>query len=164
VLYAFLLFVAAICILCNLMGPATAFVLLPTVGWGEIRVPEKQAFAGLAAGVPPRENIDASCNSSAIAAGQYSCTESSIAPSLDSTFWNYDGNAGFQDLNPAGLYHFHSTSLKILLLVRYRIGWRYLYLFAGGVVHVKAVVHIPERSALAMRGWFESNAPCKQLP
>lgn len=77
------------------MGPATAVLLLPTVGWREIQVPEKLAIAGLAAGEPPTEKVDGSCNSSAIAAGQYSCIESSIAPSINSTIWNYDGNAGF---------------------------------------------------------------------
>jgi hypothetical protein len=82
ILVSFVLFIAAISIICNLMGPATAILLLPTLVWRELPIPQTQAFAGIASAEPPAGL--GFCNASSLAAGQYSCTEPFIGTSVDS--------------------------------------------------------------------------------
>jgi hypothetical protein len=93
ILVSFILFIAAISIICNLMGPATAVLLLPTLVWRAVPIPQTQVFAGIASAEPPAgaEIVSAelpagisACNASSLAAGQYSCTESLIGNSVDS--------------------------------------------------------------------------------
>jgi hypothetical protein len=81
ILVSFILFIAAISIICNLMGPATAILLLPTLVWREVPI-QTQAFTGIASAEPPAD-ILGYCNASSLAAGQYSCTEYLIKDSVD---------------------------------------------------------------------------------
>lgn len=83
ILVSFILFIAAISIICNLMGPATAILLLPTLVWRELPIPQTQAFAGIASAEPPAGDI-LWCSDTSLAAGQYSCTEPFIGNSVDS--------------------------------------------------------------------------------
>lgn len=87
ILVSFILFIAAISIICNLMGPATAILLLPTLVWRQVPIPQTQAFTGIASTKPPAD-ILGYCNASSLAAGQYSCTKSLIENSVDSMLFS----------------------------------------------------------------------------
>jgi len=88
-LIGFILFVAAICIICNLMGPATAVLLLPTLGWRVRPIAQTQAFAGMASAEPPANlGFESDCTTSDLAAGQYSCTAFPMQESLDRVLTN----------------------------------------------------------------------------
>jgi hypothetical protein len=88
ILVSFILFIAAISIICNLMGPATAILLLPTLIWREVPIPQTEAFAGIASAKPPVD-ILGFCNASSLAAGQYSCTKYLIENSVDSMLFSF---------------------------------------------------------------------------
>lgn len=52
-IYLFIAFTIALCIICNLMGPATAILLLPSLQWMDTPMIGNQSFATLNAGDPP---------------------------------------------------------------------------------------------------------------
>jgi len=72
--------IAGVGITYNLMGPATAVLLLPTITWRELAVPEKtELFTSLAASKPPSSRaLRGSCTSTDSLAGNYSCTNKTI--------------------------------------------------------------------------------------
>lgn len=81
--FAFAVLVALLCITSNLMGPATAVLVIPTLGWIERPAPNPQRFETMAAHNPPiNANISRGCNGSALASGNYSCTNY-YSPELD---------------------------------------------------------------------------------
>ena len=57
-LYSLIGFVALLCITANLMGPATAVLVLPTLGWSEIRLHNGGAFNTTAASESPKKRRD----------------------------------------------------------------------------------------------------------
>ncbi|KAE9364107.1 hypothetical protein N431DRAFT_448644 [Stipitochalara longipes BDJ] len=81
-LYIFVFLVFAMCIVCNLMGPVTAVLLIPSLSWREVGVPEKyRVFTNMASTDPPMNQafIDSSeCTSSSLSTGNYSCVPSQI--------------------------------------------------------------------------------------
>ena len=82
-LFIFVVFVALLCVASNLMGPATAVLVLPTLGWTETTDPITQRLGQIAASEPPRNpSITPFCTASSLAAGDFSCT-SYYSPSLD---------------------------------------------------------------------------------
>lgn len=65
-LYVFAGFVAILCLTANLMGPATAVLVPPSLGWTELQFPTGGKFDNTSAADPPRPNYIAyGCNSSA---------------------------------------------------------------------------------------------------
>lgn len=102
-LYIFVVFVLAISIVCNLMGPVAAMLLLPTLSWREVEVPEKYSvFTGIASTDPPMNiNIlDDGCTLSKLSAGNYSCMSSDI----DMLLFQADGT--IPSVNSEGLVSF----------------------------------------------------------
>jgi hypothetical protein len=99
-LYSFILFVAVICIISNLMGPATAVLLLPTLVWRDVQMPQTQVFAEMASPEPP-SNINTFdwCDASALAAGYYSCTNRTVQNELDSIFQYLQEDSPLADLS-----------------------------------------------------------------
>jgi hypothetical protein len=81
-LYIFVGFVLAIGIVCNLMGPVTAVLLLPSLSWREVGVPEKyRVFTDMAATDPPMNPMFLNsgwCTLANLTAGNYSCVSSEI--------------------------------------------------------------------------------------
>lgn len=57
-LYVFVGFVAFLCVLSNFMGPATAVLVLPTLGWSEIELANGGEFKGLTTADTPRVRAD----------------------------------------------------------------------------------------------------------
>lgn len=97
-LWGFILFVAATAIISNLMGPATAVLLIPSLGWKEISVPQTQAFDQLASSNPPSNpDIGGTCSSTTLAAGDYSCTADFMQIPLDTML----ANIALADPDPA---------------------------------------------------------------
>lgn len=79
----FAIFVALLCIACNLMGPATAVLVIPTLGWAEITVPGAERLNEIAASDPPSNPaIAVGCDASSLASGNYTCTDYYL-PMLD---------------------------------------------------------------------------------
>jgi hypothetical protein len=75
-LWAFIIFVIMLCIGCNLMGPATAVLAIPTLGWSEINLPTTQAFGVIQSSTPPSNTaIAPTCPQSALTAGNFTCTD-----------------------------------------------------------------------------------------
>ncbi|KAF2802741.1 uncharacterized protein BDZ99DRAFT_550633 [Mytilinidion resinicola] len=84
ILYWFLAGVAVLCIAANLMGPATAILVLPTLQWKDINQQDNVAFGALKASFSPSdETIAAECTADILAAGNYSCTLTLYSTSLD---------------------------------------------------------------------------------
>ncbi|KAF2178063.1 hypothetical protein K469DRAFT_348383 [Zopfia rhizophila CBS 207.26] len=89
-LYLFMLFTAFMCLVYNLMGPAVAVLVLPTLQW--IDTPRLgQQFGKLDLAVAPTTNIlsvpagalSQGCSNTTLAVGNYSCTSDIYAPILD---------------------------------------------------------------------------------
>ncbi|KAI9763244.1 MAG: hypothetical protein M1840_000819 [Geoglossum simile] len=84
-LYGFSILVAILCVVVNLMGPATAVLILPTLQWIDRPAQPGPTFDRLAAdAAPSSENIAFGCNASTLAQRDYSCTANLYAPTLDS--------------------------------------------------------------------------------
>ncbi|KIW95024.1 uncharacterized protein Z519_03605 [Cladophialophora bantiana CBS 173.52] len=77
-IYLLITFAALLSIVCNLMGPATAVLLLPTLGWRTITVPEYQQVVGIGASKPPGSSEILTCSSTQMADGQYSCLQGGV--------------------------------------------------------------------------------------
>ena len=84
-LFLFALLAALLTILTNLMGAATAVLLIPSLQWVETEWIPQQRFDGLASAQPPQgESVFAgSCSNAQLSAGNYSCTSAIYGPSLD---------------------------------------------------------------------------------
>ncbi|KAI9764737.1 MAG: hypothetical protein M1839_005780 [Geoglossum umbratile] len=83
-LYGFSVLVAILCVVVNLMGPATAVLLLPTLQWVDRPAQPGPTFDRLAADAAPSSGTIASgCNTSDLAQRDYSCTASLYASTLD---------------------------------------------------------------------------------
>jgi hypothetical protein len=83
-LYIFMVFVAALCIVANFMGAATAVLILPTLEWVDINVQNDIAFGVLASSGPPRDTtFSPTCTEAELQAGNYSCTSKLYQTSLD---------------------------------------------------------------------------------
>jgi hypothetical protein len=84
-LYGFAVLVAILCVVVNLMGPATAVLILPSLQWVDRPAQPGPTFDRLAADTAPSsETIALGCNASALAQRDYSCTANLYAPTLDS--------------------------------------------------------------------------------
>ncbi|KAK2804194.1 hypothetical protein FQN51_002280 [Onygenales sp. PD_10] len=92
-LWAFVPLAAVLCIASNLMGPATAVLSIPTLGWSELTFPKEWVVAGTRAALPPTEIDsvagDGGCPADELAAGDYTCTNYFSVPldELSSGLW-----------------------------------------------------------------------------
>ncbi|PGG98014.1 hypothetical protein AJ79_09006 [Helicocarpus griseus UAMH5409] len=91
-LWAFLVLAVLLCAACNLMGPATAVLAIPTLNWSEHKLPTETALSGLPSNEPPTQigGIPSSvCPPSELQAGSYTCTDifSSSVDELSAALW-----------------------------------------------------------------------------
>lgn len=84
-LYFLITFVSFICVLCNLMGPATAVLVIPNLEWIEInnKSPKTWFTAVLSPSRPLNASIAPSCTEADLIAGKYSCTWKSFLATTD---------------------------------------------------------------------------------
>ena len=83
-LFIFGVLAALLTILTNLMGPAAAVLVLPTLQWVDTIHKPAEIYQGLALDSSPQaSSVFTSCNASELDAGNFSCTYASHAPSLD---------------------------------------------------------------------------------
>lgn len=84
-LFLFTLLAAVLTILTNLMGAATAVLLIPTLQWVETERVPQHVFDGIASAQPPQGNevFAGSCTDAQLSAGNFSCTSALYGPSLD---------------------------------------------------------------------------------
>ncbi|KAL8708362.1 MAG: hypothetical protein Q9220_006742 [cf. Caloplaca sp. 1 TL-2023] len=83
-LYLFAIFTAFLTILANLMGPATAVLVLPTLQWVETPKMTNQTFG--TTGVdrqPAGDDVFPDCKASQLLSRNYTCTSATYGPSLD---------------------------------------------------------------------------------
>ncbi|KAL5340002.1 hypothetical protein BJX70DRAFT_387626 [Aspergillus crustosus] len=83
VLYIFIVVVAALCVVANLMGVATATLVLPALQWIDINQNRAFAFNSILSSQPPAGAIIPGCSETNLADGIYSCTANLYGPSLD---------------------------------------------------------------------------------
>ena len=91
-LYLFVIFLVFMCILVNLMGPAVAVLVLPTLQWVTLHKNAQHSFITSAIGALPNgtlpdgqhQDIFPNCTSEDLAQRHYSCTTIPYAASLDS--------------------------------------------------------------------------------
>ncbi|KAL3456852.1 hypothetical protein BJX64DRAFT_293702 [Aspergillus heterothallicus] len=102
ILFLFMILVAALCIIANLMGVATATLAIPSLQFIDINKNESLAFRGLLASRPPTDNDTFWCPGNGLADRRYSCTEEVYSASLDelvesavSTTWQRERNGRF---------------------------------------------------------------------
>ena len=84
-LFLFAVLAACLTILTNLMGAATAVLLIPSLQWVETERVPQEIFDGLALAQPPQGNVvfAGSCSDAQLSAGNFSCTSNVYGPSLD---------------------------------------------------------------------------------
>ncbi|KAL8990891.1 MAG: hypothetical protein Q9169_008004 [Polycauliona sp. 2 TL-2023] len=83
-LYLFACMTAMLTVLANLMGPATAVLVLPTLQWVDTPHIMHDTFNQTAAGQSPSgENLFPGCSAEQLDNGNYSCTADTYGPSLD---------------------------------------------------------------------------------
>jgi hypothetical protein len=86
-IYLFISFTILLCILCNLMGPATAVLTLPNLQWLETPLVGNRIFGTLNSGSAPTWNSsgplnNTACNETQIEALEFSCANSPFASQL----------------------------------------------------------------------------------
>ncbi|KAJ0417629.1 hypothetical protein BJY00DRAFT_303344 [Aspergillus carlsbadensis] len=98
VLFLFILLVAALSVIANLMGVATATLAIPSLQFIDINKNDSLAFRELLAYAPPREGDTFLCEDGELASRRYSCTEQVYSSSMDemvesavSTIWQFRG-------------------------------------------------------------------------
>ena len=83
-LFIFGILAALLTILTNLMGPASAVLVLPTLQWVDTAHKPSQIYQGLGLDSSPQESfVFPLCNASELDVGNFSCTYASHGPSLD---------------------------------------------------------------------------------
>ncbi|KAL8685764.1 MAG: hypothetical protein Q9218_007556 [Villophora microphyllina] len=83
-LYIFAIFTALLTILANLMGPATAVLVLPTLQWVQTPHLMDQTFNDTAVMYQPSgDKLFPQCTNAQLLARNYSCTQQVYGPSLD---------------------------------------------------------------------------------
>ena len=83
-LYLFAVLATFLTILTNMMGPATAVLILPTLQWVDTAKLQAQRFNGTGIASPPSgDNRFIGCTNATLRAGNYSCTADFYGPSLD---------------------------------------------------------------------------------
>lgn len=83
-LYLFAMLAASLTILTNLMGPATAVLVLPTLQWVDTGHNRTQVFGSLAASDTPRgDTVLPGCDDAQLLTRNYSCTSEVYGPSMD---------------------------------------------------------------------------------
>ena len=84
-LFLFALLAAFLTILTNLMGAATAVLLIPSLQWVETERVPQQVFDRIASAQPPQGDsvFAGSCTNAQLSAGNFSCTSAIYGPSLD---------------------------------------------------------------------------------
>lgn len=83
-LHIFIVFLTFTCILCNLMGPATAILVIPNIQWTPINNGNDVWFENvMAASRPLTASIARSCNEGNVSAGNYSCAYKSFGSTID---------------------------------------------------------------------------------
>ena len=79
-----LIFVAALCLVINLMGTATGVLILPTLQWMNINRQNSIVFGELqSSSAPSSASISPFCTTDMLAAGNYSCTYYPYGKTLD---------------------------------------------------------------------------------
>lgn len=102
-LYLFAFFAAFMCILANLMGPATAVLVLPTLQWIDTPTQVEQKFHKTGLGDRPMgDSVFPNCSDATLAARKYSCNADAYAASLDSLVDSSGANLDQFYLNPLG--------------------------------------------------------------
>ncbi|EGE84400.1 hypothetical protein BDDG_07345 [Blastomyces dermatitidis ATCC 18188] len=75
-LWFFAFLALLLCITCNLMGPAVAVLVIPSLGWAEVNSPMEGAFGVMLASNPPKRISNLrSCEEAALIAGNFTCTD-----------------------------------------------------------------------------------------
>jgi len=100
-IYLFIGFTIVLCILCNLMGPATAILLLPSLQWIDTAHVGNESFVTLNAGAPPDPDsigpftlYTSYCSSTDFRNLSFSCATDPYASQLDAWLEN-DMGSGF---------------------------------------------------------------------
>jgi hypothetical protein len=93
-IYLFISFTILLCILCNLMGPDTAVLVLPNLQWIDTPLVVSGVFGTLNSGNAPSSNgkgplRETLCLEADVKALNFSCTRRSFAPQLDSWIESY---------------------------------------------------------------------------
>ncbi|EMC95231.1 hypothetical protein BAUCODRAFT_149239 [Baudoinia panamericana UAMH 10762] len=94
-----------LCILCNLMGPATAVLVLPTLGWRETAASEQAWVVSNHSSNPPPASgfafTDSGCTAADFSAKKYSCAAAKWGVTLDgwisTTMTSVDETPGYMD-------------------------------------------------------------------
>ncbi|KAL4797759.1 hypothetical protein BDV19DRAFT_377302 [Aspergillus venezuelensis] len=83
VLYVFMFVVACLSVIANLMGVATATLVIPGLQYIEINQDESLAFENMLSAEPPTDDSLFRCREGQLADGAYSCTSNLYGASLD---------------------------------------------------------------------------------
>lgn len=93
--HAFIVLVGFFCLLVNLMAPATAILILPSLQWIDVAPRMLGVFDSMTAHNPPRNpDVAINCNSTMLAARKFSCTGVPYAHTLDQLFASVASSLG----------------------------------------------------------------------
>jgi hypothetical protein len=83
VLYVFVIVAACLCVIANLMGVATATLVIPGLQYIDINMHDSTAFNELLSADPPTGDFIPGCEPGDLSSGRFSCTSNLYASSLD---------------------------------------------------------------------------------
>lgn len=103
-IYLFVGFTVLLCILCNLMGPATAVLALPSLQWIDTPLLGNRIFQDLKAGQPPTkmsadvfDSVTTNCSEEHLRNLQFSCAANFQASQLDSWIESFLASGIFEN-------------------------------------------------------------------
>lgn len=114
-IYAFIFMTVVLCVICNLMGPATAVLVIPTLQWLDTEKVGNETFANFnTASAPSGEGFvyyDAvDCYQEDFDAGTYSCTANPWAPTLDALLDQFLASGSGSSMQGFTSFTFNSTT------------------------------------------------------
>ncbi|KAL3496160.1 hypothetical protein BJX62DRAFT_251715 [Aspergillus germanicus] len=83
ILYVFVVVAACLCVIANLMGVATATLVIPGLQYIDINMHDSTAFNQLLSADPPTGDFIPGCESGDLSSGRFSCTSNLYSSSLD---------------------------------------------------------------------------------
>ena len=99
--WGFIFFVVCMCLLMNVIGPAIAILMIPTLQWIDVDFMSTAVFDKLASSSPPSNvAISPGCTASLLGVGNFSCTAEPCAHTLDEVFSSVAASLGQVNVTP----------------------------------------------------------------
>jgi hypothetical protein len=99
-LYVLIAFITLMTLLVNVIGPAMAVLVIPSLQWRDINFTTNGTFGAFNANSPPSRIVGTNCTSSELSKGLFNCTASMWADTLDALTVAHLDDSSLASLNP----------------------------------------------------------------